>query len=182
MRGSSPRVRGRLLTIGADGFFPRLIPAGAGQTSSRQASRFRRRAHPRGCGADVPVTAVAMFWMGSSPRVRGRPCPSCRCLPRPGLIPAGAGQTSSPSSTTPRQWAHPRGCGADSRNDYVLHEGRGSSPRVRGRHRRRRAPHRPGRLIPAGAGQTVGVSGVGFLWWAHPRGCGADPCQPAMLY
>ena len=73
--GSSPRVRGRLGTPFSVGLLPGLIPAGAGQTGLRTCIPRRRRAHPRGCGAD-----------------------SCWRLPRverDGLIPAGAGQTRS---------------------------------------------------------------------------------------
>ena len=73
--GSSPRVRGRHPSFSAYFEFSGLIPAGAGQTGLRTCIPRRRRAHPRGCGAD-----------------------SCWRLPRverDGLIPAGAGQTRS---------------------------------------------------------------------------------------
>ena len=71
--------------------------------------------------------------LGSSPRVRGKrdddlahPCGAR-------LIPACAGKTGRPSSTTSAPWAHTRVCGENS--GLVLGVGTegGSSPRVRGK-------------------------------------------------
>ena len=72
-KGSSPRVRGRLM----------LAPP----------SRRAGRAHPRGCGADIIGTWLEMKKQGSSPRVRGRPSAAPSGVAVTGLIPAGAGQT-----------------------------------------------------------------------------------------
>ena len=71
--GSSPRVRGRQLQQFAGFHRPRLIPAGAGQTRRTRPSRSRMTAHPRGCGADLPLAHLLSGVNGSSPRVRGRP-------------------------------------------------------------------------------------------------------------
>ena len=71
-RGSSPRVRGRLTTIGEMEDAIGLIPAGAGQTGTRRRPGRRWRAHPRGCGADANVLDWTQRFAGSSPRVRGR--------------------------------------------------------------------------------------------------------------
>ena len=92
-RGSSPRVRGRrfsclqmLHTLG-------LIPAGAGQTAVGAQWCRRAGAHPRGCGADRAQRILYSPSRGSSPRVRGRRRRGEVRHERPGLIPAGAGQT-----------------------------------------------------------------------------------------
>ena len=111
--GSSPRVRGRRAAHGEDQERLRLIPAGAGQTLSRDAAPNTSQAHPRGCGADFERQDDAIEAVGSSPRVRGR---------HPGQsVPATPG------------WAHPRGCGADLSSYSGIPSSWGSSPRVRGR-------------------------------------------------
>ena len=173
--GSSPRVRGRRTSKSRSFLVLRLIPAGAGQTGERRAAHLAARAHPRGCGADERTLSRGLSTAGSSPRVRGRHLELAVRPQRQGLIPAGAGQTSSRCAPTTRIGAHPRGCGADVwREDhrplralahprgcgadrYFLPFGvrfRGSSPRVRGRHSDLAQLVALAGLIPAGAGQT----------------------------
>ena len=50
LRGSSPRVRGKLAAYNAGIGNIRLIPACAGKTRVNNASTNRVRAHPRVCG------------------------------------------------------------------------------------------------------------------------------------
>ena len=152
--GSSPRVRGRPRHPGADTASTGLIPAGAGQTMELSSPICSGRAHPRGCGADRCCAFAMVRVRGSSPRVRGRPSPPLFGRVRPGLIPAGAGQTFSVYPLPAGTRAHPRGCGADALRVVHGEAELGSSPRVRGRRRAR--PLQPG------------------VGWAHPRGCGAD--------
>ena len=92
--GSSPRVRGRRSLRLLDRRRERLIPAGAGQTRRYPACAVRPGAHPRGCGADGLQEYNIVGDLGSSPRVRGRPLIGAFSQLAPGLIPAGAGQTS----------------------------------------------------------------------------------------
>ena len=194
MAGSSPRVRGRFSFRKPAHSASGLIPAGAGQMCSGTGPRTRRRAHPRGCGADPVKRVVHRVDTGSSPRVRGR-----SVLRRPlgtvdRLIPAGAGQMVEMEVTTLGSTAHPRGCGADLstmtlqatkggssprvRGRYHVRPvpplGTGSSPRVRGRSASRRGDHHIERLIPAGAGQIRRSRRFSLRRGAHPRGCGAD--------
>ena len=133
-KGSSPRVRGRLM----------LAPP----------SRRAGRAHPRGCGADTVMRSRSSGSGGSSPRVRGRLQQTIQAGGGLGLIPAGAGQTRHRMVPRRRLRAHPRGCGADSEllSPWVCCPG--SSPRVRGRQDCGRAYRVDEGLIPAGAGQT----------------------------
>ena len=172
--GSSPRVRGR-----REGQIPLpvhvgLIPAGAGQTVFERDPLGVPQAHPRGCGADEREVGCACCSEGSSPRVRGRRTELATRGQRPGLIPAGAGQTHSTASSVTACRAHPRGCGADLQLLQDVTADRGSSPRVRGRLARSRPSQCQCGLIPAGAGQTGRGSGTSGRRWAHPRGCGAD--------
>ena len=156
-RGSSPRVRGRRISVIHARSLCRLIPAGAGQTPARATTGPACRAHPRGCGADTSMVIEAIKGFGSSPRVRGRRRRPITNLQRKGLIPAGAGQTlNAPGKNLPTK-AHPRGCGADYPDPLAFILDYGSSPRVRGRRLNIVRVHERPRLIPAGAGQTVEV-------------------------
>ena len=172
--GSSPRVRGRPFAYLAYLVVVGLIPAGAGQTSQRCSGPVSSRAHPRGCGADRLHIRFLHVNEGSSPRVRGRRERQAAAGAAFGLIPAGAGQTSTTRTAPTKSWAHPRGCGADAGVPECAADFQGSSPRVRGR---RVACPRGGlheRLIPAGAGQTSPELSRCTRSTAHPRGCGAD--------
>ena len=68
------------------------------------------------------------------------------------LIPASAGSTSPPETTTSHTWAHPRVCGEHPSRCRCPRSHHGSSPRLRG------APSRPGRRRAPTR--------------AHPRVCG----------
>ena len=152
--GSSPRVRGRRQGIRTALAFQGLIPAGAGQTPVCFFHATNPRAHPRGCGADSAPQLAAAIDKGSSPRVRGRLRGTWRFRMSKGLIPAGAGQTPMISE--------------------LAEVDVGSSPRVRGRHGHLCFGAGECGLIPAGAGQTSRRSPNSPTHPAHPRGCGAD--------
>ena len=132
-RGSSPRVRGRLMDQISAKVASGLIPASAGQTAVRTGWGKWCRAHPRECGADdLPVRAGDIV-EGSSPRVRGRRLGAHPHHNSAGLIPASAGQTVDEILVGVDRGAHPRECGADLPAPCGLPTGTGSSPRVRGR-------------------------------------------------
>ncbi len=69
--GSSPRVRGTRIKQSRKIAAHRLIPAGAGNTSSEQQMPLLFAAHPRGCGEHEGRIHRGMHADGSSPRVRG---------------------------------------------------------------------------------------------------------------
>ena len=70
-QGSSPRVRGTLLSGAEHDAAPGIIPACAGNTRPRRARRALRRDHPRVCGEHSGTLAFIGSLAGSSPRVRG---------------------------------------------------------------------------------------------------------------
>ena len=174
-RGSSPRVRGRLVPRVLDEAALGLIPAGAGQTRHNHRRPRMAGAHPRGCGADPSSATRSPLTLGSSPRVRGRRDRRDARTEDVGLIPAGAGQTRVRFLGRQAQGAHPRGCGADTEWVGGLFRNPGSSPRVRGRPKGTGPENYRFGLIPAGAGQTYALARRGARQTAHPRGCGADP-------
>ena len=173
--GSSPRVRGKLGVLGGEAEERGLIPACAGKTTSPTPCGSTGRAHPRVCGENLLASALAAWWLGSSPRVRGKRQELEAVDEQPRLIPACAGKTGSWPVRPPRRPAHPRVCGE---NEYLLmltSSHGGSSPRVRGK-----PPLTPstgsGRgLIPACAGKTPTDPFYGEWSRAHPRVCGENP-------
>ena len=92
--GSSPRVRGKLSPANPSSLPGRLIPACAGKTCRYSTARLGGAAHPRVCGENPRRRSGQTGFIGSSPRVRGKPLPLARG-PRPRrLIPACAGKTA----------------------------------------------------------------------------------------
>ena len=91
--GSSPQVRGTLLSQIRTARCGRFIPAGAGNTSCACCGSWFRPVHPRRCGEHyIEVDATIRFW-GSSPQVRGTPRHDTRHATQSRFIPAGAGNT-----------------------------------------------------------------------------------------
>jgi len=88
------------------------------------------------------------------------------------FIPAGAGNAGDETGKGGRRTVHPRGCGE--RVEILLRKSvpDGSSPRVRGTHRRECARHGVYRFIPAGAGNAVRAGARPARRPVHPRGCG----------
>ena len=93
LRGSSPRVRGKLTVSPKKLDRPGLIPACAGKTPYLLQRTCQRRAHPRVCGENGDCPAAAVVAAGSSPRVRGKPGHMRINKKTLGLIPACAGKT-----------------------------------------------------------------------------------------
>ena len=88
------------------------------------------------------------------------------------IIPADAGSTFRPVSTSSLAKDHPRGCGEHDRDRIPRATGEGSSPRMRGAPVDRLLNARVRGIIPADAGSTL----LGVCHTDededHPRGCG----------
>ena len=179
--GSSPRVRGKRLKAIALALIGRIIPARAGQTRGSRVSRVLCSDHPRACGANSSRSLFRSFELGSSPRVRGKPCRCSVRWPVGRIIPARAGQTSTQKCTTVAWSDHPRACGANGSVSCVRSWETGSSPRVRGKPQHRVYAHGDGRIIPARAGQTSTPISRTSQTSDHPRACGANPAQVCAL-
>ena len=152
--GSSPRVRGKPRRDDEQGVRVGLIPARAGKTGVLMVVISFSAAHPRACGENAVSTALTTRGSGSSPRVRGKLDVGDVQPPRGGLIPARAGKTRRSGAACWRWRAHPRACGENGSRSDTGQSGRGSSPRVRGKHSYPRGQRDRYRLIPARAGKT----------------------------
>ena len=159
-RGSSPRVRGKVLCVADGGKIIRIIPAGAGKRKHTDTPLPRHRDHPRGCGEKVGSRFCAAGFCGSSPRVRGKVVGSWDDATGNRIIPAGAGKRSRRRRGWWRPSDHPRGCGEKDSAAALCLARRGSSPRVRGKGCLGRARFCGRGIIPAGAGKRCRVQGL----------------------
>ena len=174
--GSSPRMRGKLLTPLIGALTTGLIPAYAGKTKRGTACANLPPAHPRVCGENMAQKIKSTRAKGSSPRMRGKLGLKTVMLLEPGLIPAYAGKTLSPPEIFSRPPAHPRVCGENGCSRLWRRGGLGSSPRMRGKRGGRPCSRRRRRLIPAYAGKTNQRAASARVARAHPRVCGENPC------
>ena len=172
--GSSPRVRGKPLHLHVSHTVGRLIPACAGKTTSARSSLTSSKAHPRVCGENRHRAETLLQRLGSSPRVRGKPCPCSSNLACSWLIPACAGKTDADHVLPGRQRAHPRVCGENRALISSRSANHGSSPRVRGKLTQITCCQVDKGLIPACAGKTATVARMSSGNWAHPRVCGEN--------
>ena len=153
MKGSSPRVRGKLIGCAGVRVDDGLIPACAGKTKSPSTQSVKGRAHPRACGENVAWCGIHAR-AGSSPRMRGKRRHSeQRRIPRR-LIPAHAGKTLACDRGRSTRRAHPRACGENFKDGGSVEPQQGSSPRMRGKLSSLLGRLLRPRLIPAHAGKT----------------------------
>ena len=170
--GSSPRVRGKEITLAGEDKPRGIIPAGAGKRNMVRNRTMESEDHPRGCGEKPPSSSAKSATLGSSPRVRGKAAYDWRTALRLGIIPAGAGKRRRSRSRVVWRRDHPRGCGEKPRAGEPHCGRRGSSPRVRGKVVALGDGLRLQRIIPAGAGKRATTRPRQARAGDHPRGCG----------
>ncbi len=110
--GSSPRMRGSLVSIGDACVDVGIIPAHAGLTYTVRHCSIRCRDHPRACGAHGRLASLPPSRRGSSPRMRGSPSMLPALPAAAGIIPAHAGLTETAICPARLTRDHPRACGA----------------------------------------------------------------------
>ena len=94
--GSSPRMRGTLLSLALSSSTSRIIPADAGNTTGTDSPGEYDRDHPRGCGEHFLLSIQLRRSWGSSPRMRGTPDMTGLLWSKARIIPADAGNTCPP--------------------------------------------------------------------------------------
>jgi len=134
--GSSPRMRGTPCHAEYSAGTPRFIPAHAGNTCNGNDKDKPCAVHPRACGEHLTPAVSVTGNRGSSPRMRGtRRCqPFYRDAKR--FIPAHAGNTPRKAPRLLTSTVHPRACGEHVRQNRFTIFRFGSSPRMRGTHRK----------------------------------------------
>ena len=172
VEGSSPHVRGALVSSFIKTIQCGIIPACAGSTLGMgNWCRFRWD-HPRMCGEHKSMAFCVGTLRGSSPHVRGALVWSCPYCGHSGIIPACAGSTRY--STTGKQGRrdHPRMCGEHGGVNNYNNPTLGSSPHVRGAHAMTGEKTQVYGIIPACAGSTSMNGLMTCPRRDHPRMCG----------
>ena len=170
--GLSPRVRGNrnslLLPVHHDG----SIPARAGEPAASSRIGRHERVYPRACGGTAGLISLPLLGEGLSPRVRGNLPALPSLVPRPGSIPARAGEPSAPRRDRAGFRVYPRACGGT--GDAVLFHRRvwGLSPRVRGNLVPCNSPATVCGSIPARAGEPWPCPCGSRVTVVYPRACG----------
>ena len=177
--GSSPLARGAHTESAGGRLCLRLIPTHAGNIGTPQLRNGGRSAHPRSRGEHKINPGNPGGFCGSSPPVRRahqtRPAKGGFF----GLIPARAGNTTSPCCSPHLRRAHPRSRGEHCFGGSGVRCLQGSSPLARGTRRHDVEQHQVRGLIPARAGNTNGGSARRRIFGAHPRSRGEHHSMPA---
>ena len=135
---------------------PRITPACAGNSESRETPGVAVEDQPRVCGEQSASLSRASAAMGSPLRVRGTASTVCLSLGLMRITPACAGNRSHgpAGSTAPRD--HPRVCGEQREEPLRVLAALGSPPRVRGTDDTRFTKKVNCRITPACAGNSSG--------------------------
>ena len=96
-----------------------------------------------------------------------------------GITPAHAGKTLAGNLQHIYDRDHPRACGENFPYDFPINLGKGSPPRMRGKHTEKVAYGRVSGITPAHAGKTFPNCFSIFLSWDHPRACGENTSERA---
>ena len=172
VEGSSPHVRGALVSSFIKTIQCGIIPACAGSTLGMgNWCRFRWD-HPRMCGEHFDEWIDDMSATGSSPHVRGARHHLHKIATRHGIIPACAGSTFNASFGALQNRDHPRMCGEHAQGQWAAEVRVGLSPHVRGAHRRQPQLRQRAGIIPACAGSTCWSRSTSRTVRDHPRMCG----------
>ena len=133
VRGSPPRMRGKLGAHNSKLAYPWITPAHAGKTLPVAPGLRSCRDYPRACGENDRDIGELAAGRGSPPRMRGKPDhPEYQSSHR-GITPAHAGKTNLSGDGELFGLDHPRVCGENTPQRCQDCELSGSPPRVRGK-------------------------------------------------
>ena len=160
VRGSPPRMRGKVQLQPGQPAALGITPACAGKRASSFHSMLTRWDHPRVCGEKQLGKNATDYTLGSPPRVRGKVSVDEVNVFHGGITPACAGKRSSLFFTPLCCRDHPRVCGEKLTDYQLFWQKGGSPPRVRGKVEAR-VQHRddPG-ITPACAGKRIACNCV----------------------
>ena len=174
IKGSPPRMRGKLNNESLGILLGRITPADAGKTSARLSRQTFRLDHPRGCGENTMSPFLYKAVSGSPPRMRGKL--NCRVTSstRIRITPADAGKTKLSLPVDIVYKDHPRGCGENEPCGSDNQRHAGSPPRMRGKRPSASTQIFRRGITPADAGKTRFQEAFFSAAWDHPRGCGEN--------
>ena len=170
--GLSPRVRGNHPCSAGPPLSERSIPACAGEPSVAIMRALYVQVYPRVCGGTHRLGDAGGLGMGLSPRVRGNRLLVNRQRVVQGSIPACAGEPVSGGGHWCGRRVYPRVCGGTANRRFLSRPATGLSPRVRGNLLYPGYAGRPGRSIPACAGEPRRPDNEHEGGEVYPRVCG----------
>ena len=138
--GSPPRMRGKPTLAVLLARLPRITPADAGKTLLGLFIDLKFWDHPRGCGENYDLIESGFA--------------------NNGITPADAGKTAQTRINNGFLKDHPRGCGENALKKFLVQQGEGSPPRMRGKLAVCRGDSVFNRITPADAGKTYAAEGV----------------------
>ena len=134
--------------------------------------------YPRACGGTPEGQEQAPLTSGLSPRVRGNLGHVPPKVPRPGSIPARAGEPNVSRTGVPSNRVYPRACGGTRFRSVRRRRRVGLSPRVRGNPPCLCCRTIQPRSIPARAGEPgVDIQSI-WVYRVYPRACGGTMIGP----
>ena len=133
VKGSPPRVRGKVRRVVERQRPPGITPACAGKSAHRVRKSNSMRDHPRVCGEKVRICGHEIVSGGSPPRVRGKVLAAHPLFLILGITPACAGKSVCRRFSSLVRRDHPRVCGEKKLATFNDETGEGSPPRVRGK-------------------------------------------------
>ena len=133
IKGSPPRVRGKVFCTPSFAPNSGITPACAGKRPANTCRNWSNGDHPRVCGEKDHRRCAALLCQGSPPRVRGKVLISEAVPSSAGITPACAGKSFSGNFSPARMKDHPRVCGEKPAHAPSLRAPSGSPPRARGK-------------------------------------------------
>ncbi len=180
--GLSPLARGTPPAPRCDEQPPRFIPAGAGNTGPFPHREDIITVYPRWRGEHRILNRGGIHFGGLSPLARGtRTTSPCRYSCHR-FIPAGAGNTKRMYPQKKLLSVYPRWRGEHARPALCRNYSSGLSPLARGTPCCPCADFRPGRFIPAGAGNTYLARAHGSRSAVYPRWRGEHTKDILLFY
>ena len=140
MKGSPPRVRGKVQLFQSIKRCDRITPACAGKRRDG-----RRLKYPG---------------LGSPPRVRGKARHISSAFSKKGITPACAGKSWTVNRRQITVGDHPRVCGEKPMVEFTMEIKAGSPPRVRGKGKNSCFSRKNPRITPACAGKSFNCIGI----------------------
>ena len=133
IKGSPPRMRGKVRKIPLPAHQIGITPAYAGKSLRPSGIAGTRQDHPRVCGEKIRVASPRITQRGSPPRMRGKVDAATLTLKARGITPAYAGKSSAEDFKPQTGGDHPRVCGEKSPLYLLAVRHLGSPPRMRGK-------------------------------------------------
>ena len=182
IKGSPPRMRGKV----SDVFMPikcvRITPAHAGKRKKTEVNNAITKDHPRACGEKCSICPLSRKSEGSPPRMRGKEKSPLVVVSDLGITPAHAGKRQRAGAGPLQCRDHPRACGEKQLKTAQDGLAKGSPPRMRGKGRRPTTHNSRLGITPAHAGKSVFPREHRIQQEDHPRACGEKTASPACIF